>query len=101
MVSNTFLPVNLNSVHSANVYTTLYFVVIGLVIGALLVTLASWPWVFYFIAIVGVLIAASILILVPSQGSRNIPIGEKATRFKRLDLPGVGLLTGMNRKLYL
>jgi MFS family permease len=68
--------------------------VLGLVIGALFVSYASWPWVFYFIAIVGVLEAVLVHIVCPEIKREHASVLEKARRFKRLDLIGVGAFTG-------
>ncbi|KAF8636098.1 hypothetical protein AX17_003803 [Amanita inopinata Kibby_2008] len=67
--------------------------VVGLIIGSLLVTYVSWPWVFYFTAIVALFISISILVLVPSVQRPHMTVVEKAIRFKRLDLGGVSVLT--------
>ncbi|PFH50117.1 hypothetical protein AMATHDRAFT_4276 [Amanita thiersii Skay4041] len=67
--------------------------VIGLIIGSLLVTYVSWPWVFYFIAIVALFISISVLVLVPAVQRPHLSVMEKAKRFRRLDLGGVSVLT--------
>ncbi|KAJ7301419.1 major facilitator superfamily-domain-containing protein [Mycena albidolilacea] len=65
--------------------------VLGLLIGALFVSFASWPWVFYFSAIVSALIGLSIALLVPNlkRTSETESRAEKLLRFRRLDLIGV------------
>ncbi|KAF9045143.1 major facilitator superfamily domain-containing protein [Panaeolus papilionaceus] len=64
--------------------------VFGLIIGALFVTFVSWPWVFYFSAIVSFSITAGILVLVPN--SRGSSSSESfGSKFKRLDVFGVTL----------
>ncbi|KAJ3515160.1 hypothetical protein NLJ89_g1938 [Agrocybe chaxingu] len=70
-------------------------IVIGLIIGALFVSYASWPWVFYFSAIVSTVITVALFILVPNI-QRTGPHESRAAkflRFKRLDLVGVGTFT--------
>ncbi|OCH86704.1 MFS general substrate transporter [Obba rivulosa] len=70
-------------------------IVLGLIIGALFVSFASWPWVFYFSTIVSVLITSSIVILVPNirRTKEGESRAEKLLRFKRLDLIGVTVFT--------
>ncbi|KAJ7179684.1 MFS general substrate transporter [Mycena filopes] len=65
--------------------------VIGLVIGALIVTYASWPWVFYLFSILGFFLAIAVFVLAPSPHRPRIV--TRASRFQRLDLIGVSLLT--------
>ncbi|KIJ41092.1 hypothetical protein M422DRAFT_255938 [Sphaerobolus stellatus SS14] len=69
--------------------------VIGLIIGASLVSFASWPWVFYFVAIFGGALAISVLLFLPevSYGPIVPTAVSKYGRIKRLDLPGVSMLT--------
>ncbi|KAJ7872325.1 major facilitator superfamily domain-containing protein [Mycena olivaceomarginata] len=68
--------------------------ILGLVIGALLVSFASWPWVFHFGAIVAAVIAAAAVVVVPTlQRTLNESRAEKILRFRRLDLLGVFLFT--------
>jgi MFS family permease len=68
--------------------------VTGLIIGALFVSYATWPWVFYFMSIVGFFLAIGVAILSPSPQRPPATIAEKALRFRRLDLVGVSILTG-------
>ncbi|KDR73160.1 hypothetical protein GALMADRAFT_72489 [Galerina marginata CBS 339.88] len=70
-------------------------IVVGLIIGALFVTFVSWPWVFYFSAIVSTVIALSFSFLVPNVSRIGVKDIRTAhlTKFKRLDLVGVGLFT--------
>ncbi|KAF8961605.1 MFS general substrate transporter, partial [Flammula alnicola] len=65
----------------------------GLIIGALLTSFASWPWVFYFMAILGILEAVVVYFLCPHIPRPKSSTFEKAKRFQRLDLFGVGLFT--------
>ncbi|KXN81360.1 hypothetical protein AN958_04747 [Leucoagaricus sp. SymC.cos] len=67
--------------------------VIGLIIGALIVSYASWPWVFYLFSILGFMLAIVVLILALSPHRPHVSALEKALRFKRLDLLGVSMLT--------
>ncbi|TFK50409.1 MFS general substrate transporter [Heliocybe sulcata] len=67
--------------------------VIGLIIGALLVTYTSWPWVFYFVTIVAFCVTLSVFILVPWREQTPESAVQKARRFKRIDIFGVSLLT--------
>jgi MFS family permease len=60
--------------------------VAGVLIGAALVQYAGWSWIFWFVAIVGILIAAICLFLIPNA-KRN-----KGLKVK-FDVPGVSLLT--------
>ncbi|KAG6858922.1 hypothetical protein C0995_012888, partial [Termitomyces sp. Mi166 len=68
--------------------------VIGLIIGALIVTYSSWPWVFYTFAIIGAALVIAVMILSPSPQRAHVSALDKARRFHRLDLAGVFLLTG-------
>ncbi|CAA7263630.1 unnamed protein product [Cyclocybe aegerita] len=70
-------------------------IVIGLIIGALFVSYASWPWVFYFSAIVSTVITVALFILVPNIQRTGLHESRAAKflRFKRLDLVGVGAFT--------
>lgn len=61
--------------------------ILGILIGAVLVQYASWSWIFWFVAIVGVGIAAVCLLLIPSA-KRN---RDQKVRF---DAIGVSILTG-------
>ncbi|KAJ8073164.1 hypothetical protein PM082_020040 [Marasmius tenuissimus] len=67
--------------------------VIGLLIGAMIVTISSWPWVFYSFAIIAAIIFVGAAVLAPSPRREHVSAIEKARRFKRLDLFGVLLLT--------
>ncbi|EJD41438.1 hypothetical protein AURDEDRAFT_115503 [Auricularia subglabra TFB-10046 SS5] len=63
--------------------------VLGLVIGALLTQLASWPWVFWFAAIVAIPVSLLCAILVPRQP----PNRTDENKFALLDIPGISILT--------
>ncbi|KAJ7165802.1 major facilitator superfamily domain-containing protein [Mycena filopes] len=70
-------------------------IVLGLIIGALFVSYASWPWVFYFSALVSAIIGFSTLVLVPNlqRTAASESKAEKILRFRRLDLGGVLMFT--------
>lgn len=67
---------------------------LGLIIGALFVSFASWPWVFYFVALVGTSTALLAFVLTPKSKSKKLTHKERVEKFKRLDIIGVSLLTG-------
>lgn len=60
--------------------------VLGILIGAVLVQYAGWSWIFWFVAIVGIGIAAICLFLIPNAKRER----GKVVKF---DVPGVSLLT--------
>lgn len=60
--------------------------VLGILIGAVLVQYAGWSWIFWFVAIVGVGIAAICLLLIPSATR------DRSHKVK-FDVTGVSLLT--------
>jgi MFS family permease len=63
----------------------------GLVIGAIFVTYTSWPWVFYFAAIVSFIVGLSGLVFIPKLNRDDDGHGS---RLRRLDVFGVFLFTG-------
>lgn len=70
--------------------------VLGLLIGAIFTKLASWRWIFWFIAIIAFPIAILSAVLVPPQtrpadASNQPPLLQK---LNSLDLGGITLLTG-------
>ncbi|KNZ71653.1 hypothetical protein J132_07871 [Termitomyces sp. J132] len=70
--------------------------VIGLIIGALIVSFSSWPWVFYTFAIIGAVLFFVVAILSPSPRSAyraHHSVLNEARRFRSLDLFGVFLMT--------
>lgn len=72
-----------------------YFVVLGLIIGAIFVQFASWSWVFWFVALVCMPIATVCIFLIPAQEPRLEDLGPRQhARWKSLDLGGVSILTG-------
>ncbi|KIJ22953.1 hypothetical protein M422DRAFT_217711 [Sphaerobolus stellatus SS14] len=68
--------------------------VVGLIIGALLTSFVSWPWVFYFIAILSLVLAVVASLLLP-RASHAFSSGSllKYDRLQRLDPFGVLSLT--------
>lgn len=75
-------------------------IVLGLVIGAILTSFASWPWVFYFMSILGILESIAVFFLCPAIPRPKSSTIDKAKRFKRLDVVGVSLVTGTRRMTY-
>ncbi|TDL21973.1 MFS general substrate transporter [Rickenella mellea] len=72
--------------------------VTGLIIGAALVSFASWRWVFYFIAIIGISIAVPVGLLVPEKYNRGEGHGAMSAmvswqKLRKLDTFGVGTVT--------
>lgn len=66
--------------------------VLGLIVGAALVSFASWPWVLYFTTILSFALGTLAFILLPSSvPARSTP--HEYGRFQRLDLIGVSTLT--------
>ena len=63
--------------------------VLGLILGALLIQYASWPWVFWLGALVAVPIAVVAFFLVPQQPT--VKVDGRKIAF--LDLPGISILT--------
>lgn len=65
-------------------------IVLGVIIGGIFVQWATWRWVLWFTGIGGIGIALLATVLVPpSAPRRNKP------SWKRLDLGGVSLITGV------
>ncbi|KAI9461385.1 major facilitator superfamily domain-containing protein [Boletus coccyginus] len=64
--------------------------VLGVIIGALIISYATWPWVFYTIAIVALFIAITCTFLIPNPHPQNNHC--RSERFRRLDLFGSMLL---------
>ncbi|KAF9262403.1 MFS general substrate transporter [Marasmius fiardii PR-910] len=72
--------------------------ILGLFIGALLVEFTTWPWVFFFITITGIVAAALALICSPNVKHLKAPspkgLPESITgKVKRLDPIGISILT--------
>ncbi|PPQ76872.1 hypothetical protein CVT24_008637 [Panaeolus cyanescens] len=63
--------------------------VLGLIISALFVYFISWPWVFYFSAIVAFAVCFGTAVLIPERRPSASPLSESlASKFKRLDILG-------------
>ncbi|KAH9942633.1 MFS general substrate transporter [Amylocystis lapponica] len=67
--------------------------VLGLVIGAIFVEYASWRWVFWFVALVAIPIAATCLFLIPPQEPALEGVEPQVAKWKTLDIVGVSILT--------
>ncbi|KAI0776916.1 MFS general substrate transporter [Trametes elegans] len=68
--------------------------ILGLTIGAIFVQFASWSWVFWFVALVALPIAAACMLLIPAQDPHLDGLaGRKEARWKSLDMVGVSILT--------
>ncbi|KAI0631643.1 MFS general substrate transporter [Trametes polyzona] len=68
--------------------------VLGLIIGAIFVQFASWKWVFWFVALVALPIAALCIVLIPAPEPQLESLsGPKEARWKSLDMIGVSILT--------
>ncbi|PPQ76871.1 hypothetical protein CVT24_008636 [Panaeolus cyanescens] len=66
--------------------------VLGLIIGALFVSFVSWPWVFYFSAIVAFAVCFGTAVLIPDRRPSASSSSEPAaSKFKRLDILGATL----------
>lgn len=67
------------------------FAVLGVTIGGIFVQWATWRWILWFTGIAGIGIALlSSVVIPPSAPRRNKP------SWRRLDLGGVSLITGMS-----
>ncbi|KAA1467133.1 MFS general substrate transporter [Dentipellis sp. KUC8613] len=67
--------------------------VLGFIIGGIFSQFASWHWVFWFVTLISLPVAGLCLLLIPDQPRRPIDDLPRWTRFKRLDIVGVGILT--------
>lgn len=67
--------------------------VFGEIIGALFISYATWPWVFYTSAIVALLIAITCTFLIPSLHHPQNKHSQ-SKQFRRLDVSGCSLLVG-------
>ncbi|KAI0631657.1 MFS general substrate transporter [Trametes polyzona] len=68
--------------------------VLGVVVGAIFVQFASWKWVFWFVPLVALPVAALCIVLIPSREHKQEGLnGQKDTRWKSLDVFGVSILT--------
>lgn len=68
-------------------------VALGLVIGAIFVQLATWPWVFYFMAIGALSLAIAAIIFVPLPQDKEKLVRPGVAKWKYLDLGGIAILT--------
>ncbi|KAF8580291.1 MFS general substrate transporter [Ramaria rubella] len=66
--------------------------VFGVVIGALLTTFASWPWVFYLTAIMAYCFGIVAFIILPAKAIGHEVNLSMEERLKRLDVVGVTIL---------
>lgn len=69
--------------------------VLGVMIGAIFVQYASWHWIFWSLTLITIPIALLCIIVVPpsSQSEATSDLQSKVSKFKSLDLLGIGLLT--------
>ncbi|KAH9936571.1 MFS general substrate transporter [Fomitopsis serialis] len=65
----------------------------GLIIGAALVSFASWPAVFYFITVICFLMGALVTVLLPFSRNHDNNTGSRLETLKKVDIVGVSLLT--------
>ncbi|EPS97488.1 hypothetical protein FOMPIDRAFT_1128363 [Fomitopsis schrenkii] len=65
----------------------------GLIVGAALVSFASWPAVFYLIAVVCFVMGALVAVLLPFSRNHDNDTGSRLETFKRIDTVGVMVLT--------
>jgi len=65
----------------------------GLIIGAALVSFASWPAVFYFITVICFLMGALVTFLLPFSRNHDNNTGSRLETLKKVDVVGVSLLT--------
>ncbi|KZT67238.1 MFS general substrate transporter [Daedalea quercina L-15889] len=65
----------------------------GLIIGAALVSFASWPAVFYFITVICFLMGALVAVLLPFSRNHDNNAGSRLDTFRKVDCIGVSLLT--------
>lgn len=79
-------------------YQLTYHLVLGLLIGAIFVKLASWRWIFWFIAIIAFPIAIlSTVFILPQTHSADMSSQPTVIqKLNSLDLGGISLLTGMS-----
>lgn len=73
--------------------------VLGLIIGAIFVQFAGWPWVFWFVALIAVPIGCVCVWLLPSP-HREVDKRPTKGRWRTLDLGGVSILTGTSALAY-
>ncbi|KAH8834317.1 major facilitator superfamily domain-containing protein [Flagelloscypha sp. PMI_526] len=66
--------------------------ILGLIIGALFTQYASWRWLFWFATILALPSIITGVVMIPAQTVTGSEL-SLATRFKRMDFPGVATLT--------
>ncbi|KAI9461390.1 major facilitator superfamily domain-containing protein [Boletus coccyginus] len=64
--------------------------VFGVIVGALIVSYVTWPWIFYATAIVALLVAIACTFLIPNPHRQNKY--SQLEQFRRLDMAGSTLL---------
>ncbi|KAI0073355.1 MFS general substrate transporter [Panus rudis PR-1116 ss-1] len=67
--------------------------VLGLTIGAIFIQFATWSWVFWFVALIALPIAATCMWLIPPQIKQDEDDKPLAAKWKSLDLVGISILT--------
>ncbi|KAI5124916.1 hypothetical protein M0805_007344 [Coniferiporia weirii] len=67
--------------------------ILGLFIGAIIVEYASWPWVFWFTALIATPAAVIAVKLIPGDNDKDFEMKPRASKMKGLDLIGVSILT--------
>ena len=73
---------------------------LGLIIGAIFVQFASWPWVFWFVSFVAVPISLVCIFLIPGEKPhRDDSAVRKHAKWQGLDIGGVSILTSENISL--
>ncbi|KAF8554325.1 MFS general substrate transporter [Imleria badia] len=65
--------------------------VLGLIIGALIIYYATWPWIFYITAILALFIAIACTFLIPHPYRPQDKYNQQE-QFRRLDISGASLL---------
>ncbi|KAI0804557.1 major facilitator superfamily domain-containing protein [Irpex lacteus] len=68
-------------------------IVFGLLVGAIFVQLATWPWVFYFMAIGVFSTAVAAFVFVPLPRNKEKLGRPGVAKWKYLDLGGIAILT--------
>lgn len=85
-----------NSTTKKQIYLSSFmYSVLGVMIGAIFVQYASWHWIFWSLTLITIPIALLCIIVVPpsSQSEATSDLQSKVSKFKSLDLLGIGLLT--------
>lgn len=80
-------------------YQLAFHSVLGLLIGAIFVKLASWRWIFWFITIIAFPIAILSMVFIPPPHSADRSSQPTIIqKLNSLDLGGISLLTGISSK---